>query len=667
MTTPSHLDASSLVDMRRVNALASHATLPFAVCTVQRLDVDTHTYISDLWRIAIDHPTQPHALTHGPHQDTSPALRSDGALFFLSNRPTNRSGEDDTHQSRSQVFMFSPRGGEPQCVSDEPLGVQAFWLLPDSSCQLALADRLFGVDEDAQRKTAAERTKKGPSALHYTSMPVRNWDHWLPMRAPHIMLRDEEGTWIDLTPDAAETYRNARLFPQPGGRFVIIARQSTSPDDRITDTVLDRLDLDTRTISPLHHSPRADFLDGLYSSDGEFFYSMRMQRQDEAYGGGQLVRINLSDGSLVELDLGIDLIAMLEDISHSHIYFSAEFQGDTPLFAYNLATERTERITCDAAGGTHRSVKLVGPTHEPQQLIGLRDTFTLPPAPFICDVTPQSSPRPLATLATSETLCFDDVEITSHEATSTDGEPVQYWVVKPRDHEGPLPALMWIHGGPIGAWGNQWHWRWNSLIGAKKGYAMVLPNPRGSTGFGQAFLEGIWHNNWGGQCYEDLMAVADAVDARDDIDTTRHFAMGGSFGGYMTNWIGTQTDRFRALINHAGLSDLGAFHGVTDLPAWWANMFGIDPTHERAQFDTYSPLHQVTTWTSPVLIIHGQQDYRVPVGEALMMFEALQREGVESELLIYPDENHWILKPGNILSWYGHVFDFLARHGGAMP
>ncbi len=653
-------DASDLVTMHRVSVLAAHPALPFAVCSVQRPVPDKNSFVHDLWRIALDHPKAPHALTHGPHQDTSPALRSDGALFFLSNRPTHHGDEDDQQSQRSQLFMFSPQGGEPTCLSDQPLGIQSYWLVPESSRIIALSDRLFDVPEETQRKTAAERQKKGPSALHYTGMPVRYWDHWLPMRAPHIIVRREDGAWHDLTPDARETYRRASLYPEPGGQHAIVVRQQLSEIDRITESVLERIDLDTGHISPLHHTPRADFVGGLIDADGAAFYSVRMTRQDDAHGGAQLVRIMLDTGTLEVLPLSLDVIPSLQDLSHSHLYFSANFQGDTPLFSYNLDTHEIARITSDEAGGSHREVTRCG-----DQLVGIRDSFLQPPEPFVCDAVPQSTPRLLASLTSSREWDTSRIDISSHHATSTDGEPVQYWLVKPREHDGELPALMWIHGGPIGSWGDTWHWRWNVVVGALEGYAMVLPNPRGSTGFGQAFLEGIWHNNWGGQCYEDLMAVADAVDAREEIDASRHFAMGGSFGGFMTNWIGTQTTRFRALINHAGLANLSAFHGVTDFPAWWSHMFGIDPTHQHQDFERYSPLHHVSSWKTPVLIIHGQKDYRVPVGEALMMFEALQREGVESELLIYPDENHWILKPGNIPSWYGHVFDFLARHGGS--
>ena len=174
-------------------------------------------------------------------------------------------------------------------------------------------------------------------------------------------------------------------------------------------------------------------------------------------------------------------------------------------------------------------------------------------------------------------------------------------------------------------------------------------------------MNGIWGNNWGGQCFEDLMRVTDALEQRADIDKEKMIAMGGSFGGYMTNWIGTQTTRFRCLVNHAGLTDFQGFHGVTDGPAWWSHMFETNPYTEREALTKYSPLHHISSWETPVLIIHGERDFRVPVGEALVLFEALDFHGVDTEMLIFPDENHWILKPRNITAWYDEVFSYIRR------
>ena len=195
------------------------------------------------------------------------------------------------------------------------------------------------------------------------------------------------------------------------------------------------------------------------------------------------------------------------------------------------------------------------------------------------------------------------------------------------------------------------------------GWAVALPNPRGSTGVSEAFLDGVWGNTWGEGCYADVMAVADALAARPEVDSNRMVAMGGSFGGYMANWIGANSDRFRALVSHAGVFAFSHFHGTTDSPAFWAlRMGGQTPWGDLEEYDRYSAHRFVARWRTPTLVIHGERDYRVPIGEALALFEALQHHGVPSELLVFPDENHWILKPRNIRVWYRTWLDFVARH-----
>jgi len=137
--------------------------------------------------------------------------------------------------------------------------------------------------------------------------------------------------------------------------------------------------------------------------------------------------------------------------------------------------------------------------------------------------------------------------------------------------------------------------------------------------------------------------------------------MGGSFGGYMTNWLGTQTDRFASLVTHASLYDFQAFHGATDIPSFWAWQFGLDPWNDRADLDRYNPRAYLNNWRTRTLILHGEKDYRVPIAEALALFEGLQARGVPSELCVFPDENHWILKPRNIVAWYDAWIDFVTR------
>jgi dipeptidyl aminopeptidase/acylaminoacyl peptidase len=221
--------------------------------------------------------------------------------------------------------------------------------------------------------------------------------------------------------------------------------------------------------------------------------------------------------------------------------------------------------------------------------------------------------------------------------------------------------VVWIHGGPLWSW-NSWQWRWNPWILAARGYAVLLPDPALSTGYGQAFVE-RGRGRWGDEPYTDLMAAVDAACARPDIDDSSTAAMGGSFGGYMANWVAGHTDRFRCIVTHASLWALDQFHGTTDHGIWWEREFG-DPYRDvdGSRYEEHSPHRHIDRITTPMLVVHGELDHRVPVGEALRLWTDLFRHGVEAKFLYFPDENHWILKPQNARVWYETVLAFLDHH-----
>jgi dipeptidyl aminopeptidase/acylaminoacyl peptidase len=189
---------------------------------------------------------------------------------------------------------------------------------------------------------------------------------------------------------------------------------------------------------------------------------------------------------------------------------------------------------------------------------------------------------------------------------NVEGEEIEWVLVRPKGKRAPI--LFWITVGPVGQLANGWHWRWNPLVFANAGLAVVLPNPRGSTVRGQAFVEGIWGNVWGDTCYRDLMSVADDVEKLGSVDGRNMAAMGGSFGGYMANYIGGHTDRFRAIVTHASLFHLEQFGQTTDLPAWFELELGAAPPHGRDELDKHSPHRALGKWKTPTLVIHGEKE-----------------------------------------------------------
>jgi dipeptidyl aminopeptidase/acylaminoacyl peptidase len=254
-------------------------------------------------------------------------------------------------------------------------------------------------------------------------------------------------------------------------------------------------------------------------------------------------------------------------------------------------------------------------------------------------------------------------QLTAAEEFWADGAErarVHTFVVKPPGFRAgsKYPVLLLIHGGPQGSWGESWTYRWNAQVFAAAGYVVVMPNPRGSTGYGQKFIDDI-NADWGGRAFEDIMAAADYVARQPYADPERMAAAGASYGGYMINWLLGHTARFKALVSHAGVFDLRSEFGETEelwFPLW---EFRGAPWDNPEIYARWSPSFFVKEFKTPTLVTHGELDYRVPAGQAMHLFTALQLQKVPSKLVLFPDEGHWISKPRNSAFWYKTVIDWL--------
>ncbi|HSH90608.1 MAG TPA: S9 family peptidase, partial [Ramlibacter sp.] len=667
--TPIPYSPSSHISLRRVGSPASSPDGKWLAVSVQRPDRDGVKYVSDLWKVPTD-GSPPIQLSRGESKEASPCFRQDGALGFLSNRQPNEIKPDEDAEKRMQVWLVPAEGGEPRQLTDEPLGVEAFKFAAQADRLILFTPVLAGVEHDKQRETATERTKKGTSARNFRSQPVRHWDHWLhqnPERSStHLVLCNSEGKErVDLTPDAkSELAIEPHMDITADGKQALV-QWRVPGEDRVDDHHVMVFDLDTRAQRLLPQGGSVSTENAHFSPDGKTIAAIREKRTKE-----HVVRPTLTlfdeQGNARELAMDWDRWPHIWDWASDgkEVLVTADDEGLTSVFAVEAASGKVRRLTARANGGAHNDIVAL----PKQGFACIRSSLLDAPECYAHSGQTESAPTPLARLS-GFTPANDWAETESITTVSTDGTPIQSWITRPKSTKGKKsPVLLWIHGGPINMSGDGWHWRWNPLPAVAQGYTVVQPNPRGSTGFGQAFVQGIWGNVWGDQCFKDLMAVTDALEKRADVDASRMMAMGGSFGGYMTNWIGTQTDRFKCLITHASIATMANFTGVTDHPGGWYMFMGSEnPYQDAHNFDRYAPMRHISNWKTPVLIIHGEQDYRCPVSEGLMLFEALQYHGVDSELLIFPDENHWVLKPKNIEAWFGNVLRFVGEHMKSPP
>jgi dipeptidyl aminopeptidase/acylaminoacyl peptidase len=336
------------------------------------------------------------------------------------------------------------------------------------------------------------------------------------------------------------------------------------------------------------------------------------------------------------------------------VYFTADDNGRRPVFRVGLDGAQPVRVTADDAAYDN-----LCPAPDGSCLYALRSAMDSPPAPVRVPLgsgpsQPEMLPSPGGEISLPGTM-------TEVATTAADGTQIRSWLVLPdgASAEKPAPLVLCVHGGPMGSW-NSWSWRWNPWLIAARGYAVLLPDPALSTGYGHHMIARGW-DDWGGNPFTDLMAITDAVLERPDIDAGRTAMMGGSYGGYMANWIAGHTDRFNAIVSHAGLWALDQMFGTTDGPPYWRRHFG-DPLSQPERYLASSPHLHADKIVTPMLIIHGDKDYRVPVGEALRLWWDLVFRSVQARFLYFPDENHWVLKPGDVGVWYETVLAFLGEH-----
>ncbi|NDL60096.1 prolyl oligopeptidase family serine peptidase [Phytoactinopolyspora sp. XMNu-373] len=634
------------------------------VTAVATLNPEKTKYVSALWEIDPDGARPARRLTRSAKGESGSAFLPDGSLLFCSARPDPSAKDDD---EVPLLWLLPAAGGEARVVARRPGGIGGVVVAREAGTVVVSSSTFpSSADVESEESKRKERKEKKVSAILHESYPVRFWDSDLGPAAPRLFagrlaegdeLADPAVELRDLSPDAGRGLERSDYDVSADGSVIVTTwnvphaggyRQSLVVIDTITGE---------RRI--LVDEPDYEYAAPRISPDGTAVAVIRERLTSPHDPGDRVLAIvSMTDGSLRELTTDWDRWpagppAWTPD--GAALIVVADENGRAPVFRVDAENGSVTRLTGDDYAYFDVVVSPDG-----TRVYAMRTSYLEPMTPVRLRAdAPDQASEPLRGPAPSPELPGRLEEV---EAQAEDGVRVRGWLALPEGTTAttPAPLLLWIHGGPLNSW-NAWSWRWNPWIMVAQGYAVLLPDPALSTGYGREFISRGW-GKWGQAPYTDLMAITDVTVARDDIDHNRTAAMGGSFGGYMANWVATKTDRFDAIVTHASLWALDQFGPTTDAAWYWAR----EMTPEMARSN--SPHHGVDAIETPMLVIHGDKDYRVPIGEALRLWYELaaRAEADNGEMphkfLYFPDENHWVLTPQHAKVWYQTVLAFLAHN-----
>ncbi|GHH53270.1 S9 family peptidase [Streptomyces candidus] len=662
-TTPSGRtafhDLSTFLATSRVSSLALSPDGSRLVAAVQDLNGEGTAYVSGLWEIDPAGKREPHRLTRSVTGESAPAFAADGTLFFLSGRGNTDPGADKAEDKDGATLWALPERGEAVQVVRHYGGISGYALAARGAALAYTAQLLPGAaDAQAHAERSKERAEAKVTAVLYEAGPTRFWDHDLGPAEPHALVRrlaDDGMTAEEATVDAGSlgAIADTETALSPDGSRVALVRfvPGDVPNGNRTALVV----ADAATGEELHVLDHLehDYHEAVFSADGRSLVCLRQLKETyETPYDMTLVRVDVASGEetdlLPDFDNWPSSVAVSPVEGDATVWFTADELGRAPIFR----RDPDGTVTRLTAHGAYASVQ-VAP--DAATLYALRTDIDAVPAPVRlaaagADQSPEALRAPGAIDAFPGTL-------TEVHTEGDDGFPLRGWLAVPKgaSADAPAPLLVFVHGGPQGSW-NAWTWRWNPWPFVARGYAVLMPDPALSTGYGQQMHERGW-GQWGGRPYEDLMRLTDATAERPEIDRTRTGLAGGSYGGYMANRVATSTDRFKGIVSHAGLWDLRSFQGDTDASWFFRRIFG-DPLSQPQRYEENSPAPAVQRVRTPMLVVHGAKDYRVPVGQAMALFQDLQRCEVPVRFLYFPDENHWVLKPRHAQLWYETVLNF---------
>ena len=586
--------------------------------------------------------------------DSRPRWSPDGqSLAFVS-----------TRGGHSQIWILPLSGGEARqltSISTEADGVT--WAAKGGN--LLFTSHVYPdcADDECNRKRLDEAEKSAVKARLIHDLLFRHWTEWRDGKYTHLFVVSAKGgTPRDLTPGAFDSPTFFLGAPDgyaiaPDGAEVCFSSDrsghpawSTNNDLYLVPAAGGEAKDITRDNPGSDASPQ-------YSPDGRYIAYTSQAR--DGYES-DLIRLRVYDrqtGTIKDLTAGFDQwVAEFAWAPDSDtVYFTAPERGEQPVFKTSVSNPKVEKVI----GAFNAGIEVAG---DGKSLVFTRTSLTQPDEVYRAATSGINVVR----ITHANDALMPELDLNPVEFVDTKGglnATIQNLLVKPPgfDPAKKYPALMLIHGGPQGAWDDAWSYRWNAQMFAAHGYVVIMTNFHGSTGYGQKFVEEI-SGDWGGAPYQDLMAAADYLESLPYVDKTRIGAAGASFGGFMIDWIAGHTHRFKALVSHDGVYDQRSMYGDTE-ELWFAEWeFKGVPWEKPQLYEKWSPANSAQNIQTPMLIVEGELDFRVPTGQAFQIFTTLKRRGVPSELLHFPDEGHWVLKPQNSQLWYKTVLGWLDQY-----
>jgi dipeptidyl aminopeptidase/acylaminoacyl peptidase len=642
--------AEDLWALPRVGAPVPSPDGRTAAVAVKTHDVATDKGRSRIWLVPLG-GGEPRPLTSPDLSSAEPAFSPDGKRLAFTRKAADE---------KAQLFVMPLDGGEAERLTDMPLGVFDPKWLPDGRRVVFVANLLRGHLTPEATKAEAERRAKDPVRAHVTEDRLyRYWDRWLVNgEIPHLFVLDlgtrevrdlipDSTAWFDwmepsrqydVAPDGSEVayaghFVEAKRDVLRGGVFVVPVAGG-APRCLTTDHP-------ANDVGPRYSPDGATIVYG--STKDLFFYADRTRLMAYHRATGEhLPRLEGWDRSPSRWEFAPD----------GTLYLTAESEARSSLYAWKGSGK--PRLLVKGGWVTDAT-----PTADGRVVFSFQ-TLSAPPEVWRSDGDGTEMHR--VTRFTDE--AFEGVglgEVREVGFEGAAGEKVQQFLVLPPGgtRGGPLPLVQVVHGGPHAVSADSFHWRWNAHLFAAPGYAVGLVNFQGSTSWGQDFAQRI-QGAWAERPFEDVMRATDVLVDSGVADARRMALIGGSYGGYMAAWVAGHTDRFRCIVNHAGVYDTLGHYGC-DITQGRGRAYGGEPWDGLDRIDRNNPARFVADVKTPMLVTHGEKDFRVPAVQGLQCYNVLKSKGVPARLVYFPDENHWILKPRNSLLWYREVHDWLAR------